>query len=247
VEPVEKVSADALPPLEQSPGPTDNWVESAGGLPTYIDHIARHLHTEKGMTIPEAIATAVNQVKKWAAGGKNVNADTRAKAAAAVAEWEALKVKSMALSEAKAGVRAATKSLVPQAVMVDGESVPVEPVTVRVDFSAEGPALTIDDPLGRVVYESETDAGVVLKVMDRQIVWAPTADALDPGWMGAEIVFVKSVDMTVPDEFEGVLWPVDDAGTVFALAAPVVEKDRKETGTKRIFKRLWGPFANRES
>ena len=39
----------------------------------------------------EAIATAISLCKKWAAGGKDVKPDTRAKAAAAVAEWERLK------------------------------------------------------------------------------------------------------------------------------------------------------------
>jgi hypothetical protein len=90
----EKVSSRAYPGLERSPGGPDNWVEAAGGLPSYIERIAKHLHYEKGMTISRAIATAVNVVKKMCAGGdlnfpgkQNIKPTTRAKACAAVAEW----------------------------------------------------------------------------------------------------------------------------------------------------------------
>lgn len=76
--------------------PKKNWVENAGGLPKYIEHIAKSLHKKRGMTISRAIATAISMCKKWAAGGKDVNADTRAKAAAAIAQWEALKGRSKA-------------------------------------------------------------------------------------------------------------------------------------------------------
>jgi hypothetical protein len=81
--------------------PKANWVERAGGLPRYINDIAHDLHTERGMTISRAIATAVSKVKKWAAGGDNVKPDTRAKAAAALAEWEKLKAKNAAKRSTK--------------------------------------------------------------------------------------------------------------------------------------------------
>lgn len=76
--------------------PKKNWVEAAGGLPKYIEDIAYALHTRRGMSISRAIATAVSRVKMWAAGGDNVDPDTRAKAAKAVAQWEALKARSKA-------------------------------------------------------------------------------------------------------------------------------------------------------
>lgn len=60
-------------------------------LPAFIQHIAQDLIRERAMPESEAIATAISQCKKWAAGGKNVHPDTRAKAAAAIAEWERLK------------------------------------------------------------------------------------------------------------------------------------------------------------
>lgn len=87
--------------LERAPGKNDNWVERAGSLPKYIEDIAHSLHTKRGFTISRAIATAISRVKRWAAGGENVKADTRAKAAAAVAQWQALKAKNKAKQVAK--------------------------------------------------------------------------------------------------------------------------------------------------
>jgi hypothetical protein len=74
--------------------PRSNWVEKAGQLPAYIQHIAKDLHEERGMDMSRAIATAISRCKVWAAGGDGVKPDTQAKAAKAIAEWEALKAKS---------------------------------------------------------------------------------------------------------------------------------------------------------
>jgi phage head maturation protease len=60
-------------------------------LPAFVQHIARDLMESRGMPESEAIATAIAQCKRWAAGGQDVKPETRAKAAAAVAEWERLK------------------------------------------------------------------------------------------------------------------------------------------------------------
>jgi phage head maturation protease len=76
--------------------PKKNWVENAGELPGYIREIARSIHEKRGMPLEQAIPIAIAQVKRWAAGGGDVEPDTRAKAAAAVAEWEALKAKNQA-------------------------------------------------------------------------------------------------------------------------------------------------------
>lgn len=91
------VSSRAFPGLERKPGGPDNWVEAAGGLPDYIERIAKHLHYERGYSISRAIAVAVNTVKRWAAGGtvtksgttKHITPATQAQAAAAVASWNA--------------------------------------------------------------------------------------------------------------------------------------------------------------
>jgi hypothetical protein len=73
--------------------PKSNWVEEAGGLPKYVEDIALALIRERGMKRDRAIAVAINRVKMWAAGGGDVNPDTRAKAAKAVRQWERMKAK----------------------------------------------------------------------------------------------------------------------------------------------------------
>lgn len=73
------VSSSVYPGLDRSP--KDNWVDKAGGLPNYIERIAKHLHYEKGFSISHAIATAVNRVKVLCGKGN-------AEACAAVASWE---------------------------------------------------------------------------------------------------------------------------------------------------------------
>ena len=81
--------------------PRHNWVEDAGQLPAYIQHIANDLEQERGIPLSRAIPIAIGTVKRWARGGGNVNPDTVAKAQAAVAEWEALKAKNRARQIAK--------------------------------------------------------------------------------------------------------------------------------------------------
>lgn len=95
--------------LAKTPGVKDSWIEAVGGeLPEYICQVAKEL-VARGYSTSHAIATAVNTIKRWARGGtssksgpraKNVHADTIAKAAKALAEWEALKAKA-ALSVTK--------------------------------------------------------------------------------------------------------------------------------------------------
>lgn len=79
--------------LERKEGKNDNWVESNGGLPAYIEEVAHSLHTKQGMSISKAIAVAISQIKKWAVTGEP---DTKAKAAKAISQWNALKAKAAA-------------------------------------------------------------------------------------------------------------------------------------------------------
>lgn len=85
--------------LDESPN--KNWVERAGSLPEYICRIARAVKRGGGKTTSQAVAIAVSRVKKWATGA-GVNADTQAKAAAALTQWEALKAKNKAKKTVKA-------------------------------------------------------------------------------------------------------------------------------------------------
>lgn len=75
--------------------PKKNWVDDEGGLPKYIEKIALAL-VRGGHPRSRAIAIAISRCKRWAAGGENVNADTRAKAAAAIAQWEKMKASAHA-------------------------------------------------------------------------------------------------------------------------------------------------------
>lgn len=88
--------------LDESPG--SNWVQDAGGLPSFVCEIARAIK-RTGKSTSEAIAIAVSRVKVWASG-TGVDKKTQAKAAAAVAEWEAKKAKTKAKTAGKDAVKA---------------------------------------------------------------------------------------------------------------------------------------------
>jgi len=80
--------------LDEHPGKS-NWVQEAGGLPEYICEVARAVK-RSGKTTSRAIAIAVGTIKNWAHGKGDVDADTRAKAAKALAQWTAMKAKAKA-------------------------------------------------------------------------------------------------------------------------------------------------------
>lgn len=80
--------------------PKQNWVEKAGNLPPYIRKLARAIE-KSGKPLSSAIAIAIGRVKDWAAGGDDVDPDTMAKAAKALAQWEKLKAKNAANQVAK--------------------------------------------------------------------------------------------------------------------------------------------------
>ena len=84
----------ASTPEPFSTSKTSNWVARGGGLPAYIQHIAHDIMEKGDKTESQAIAIAISQVKKWAAGVGDVDAGTRAAAQKALDEWEALKAKS---------------------------------------------------------------------------------------------------------------------------------------------------------
>jgi hypothetical protein len=73
--------------------PKHNWVEDAGGLPPYVRKLARGI-MKSGHSLSSAISIAISRIKVWAGGGGDVSADTRAKAAKALAQWEKAKASS---------------------------------------------------------------------------------------------------------------------------------------------------------
>lgn len=74
-------------------------------MPEYICEIARAI-ARGGKDLDSAIPIAVSRCKVWATG-KGVDSKTQAKAAAAVAEWEAKKARADAKSGSKDAGKAA--------------------------------------------------------------------------------------------------------------------------------------------
>ena len=78
--------------------PRENWIEkvSTTGLPDYIETVAIGIMKGTGYPRERAIPIAISRIKRWAAGLDGVKADTIAKSAKALAEWEKLKAKAAA-------------------------------------------------------------------------------------------------------------------------------------------------------
>jgi hypothetical protein len=93
------------PMLEATPhilGPAGLWhtpdkhVPDKQKLPNYIEHIAHALMRDQGMSEQQAIATAINAVKRWAKGNlgwgrHKITPEVVAAAKRALKEWEDLK------------------------------------------------------------------------------------------------------------------------------------------------------------
>jgi len=70
--------------------PKQNWVEKRGGLPRYVRMVANAL-VRQGKSRSAAIGMAIGVIRNWAQGKSNVRPQVRAAAAAAIAQWEAMK------------------------------------------------------------------------------------------------------------------------------------------------------------
>lgn len=88
--------------IDESPfsaSTTDNWVAKLGGLPPYIRGVTRGI-MKSGHSFEDALPIAIGVMKTWAAGGptwghkSHASAAVRAKAAGALAHWEAMKAAS---------------------------------------------------------------------------------------------------------------------------------------------------------
>lgn len=88
------------PELESTPHPLgpgglwntpDKHTPARQHLPYYVQHIADALMRDHGMGESQAIATAINAVKRWAEGGGDVHPEVRAASQRAVAEWGRLR------------------------------------------------------------------------------------------------------------------------------------------------------------
>jgi hypothetical protein len=72
------------------PGGPGLWKHKGLQLPPYIQNVAHGIQ-KSGSTESGAIAKAIGIIKRWAAGGGKVRPEVKAAAAAALAQWEALK------------------------------------------------------------------------------------------------------------------------------------------------------------
>ena len=93
------------PMLEATPdflGPGGLWhtpdrhVDKPQKLPNYIEHIAHALMRDQGMDESQAIATAINAVKRWAKGDlrwgkRRITPEVIAASRRALKEWQDLK------------------------------------------------------------------------------------------------------------------------------------------------------------
>lgn len=112
------------------------YVENSGELPAYVREIARSIE-KTGKSLDSAIAIAISRIKKWAAGGDGVSAKTQAKAAKALAAWEALKAKNKARSKNKVKASAWIDDLDQAADLVKLSA--LESLTIRMSVEHHGP------------------------------------------------------------------------------------------------------------
>ena len=72
-----------------------NWIERQGGLPDYIRRVAKHIReSNPSYSQGRAIQAAISQIRKWAATSEDPK--VKATAAAALAQWEAMKARERA-------------------------------------------------------------------------------------------------------------------------------------------------------
>lgn len=81
--------------------PRENWIDQNGSLPKYIEDVAIGIMKGSGKPRELAIPIAISRIKRWAAGLDGVKADTVAKSALALAQWEKLKAKAAARRASK--------------------------------------------------------------------------------------------------------------------------------------------------
>ena len=90
-----KTAGYSVTPSPFSTSKTSNWVARVGGLPAYIQNVAKGI-MKSGKAESSAIASAIAVCKRWASGGGNVSQEVQAAAAKAIAQWEAKKAASHA-------------------------------------------------------------------------------------------------------------------------------------------------------
>lgn len=140
----------ASTPKPFSTSKTSNWVARGGGLPPYIQHVAHALVDKRGKTESEAIRMAIGIVKNWAAGKGKVDANTKAAAAKAVAQWMKLRAKAAGKRAAKTAKSIAEAELIESLLALEeGETEKLEE-SFLLELAEDAPmGFDVGDPVRR--------------------------------------------------------------------------------------------------
>ena len=140
------------------------WHHKGMQLPAFIEHLANDLIAD-GHPESEAVQMAIGICQRWARGGGDVKPETQAKAAAAVAEWEALKAKTK-------GSHGRTQEPMPYT-----RSFPLEDISIARDGSGRtvdayaavfnSPSKRIHDPDG--TYEEIIDPAAFTRTLEHRL------------------------------------------------------------------------------
>jgi hypothetical protein len=96
-----ETAALSVTPSPFSTSKTSNWIARVGGLPAYIQNVAKGI-MKTGKSESQAIQMAIGVIRNWASGRGKVSPEVRAAAAKALAEFEAKRAASHAKTAAKA-------------------------------------------------------------------------------------------------------------------------------------------------
>ena len=135
------VSSRAYPDLNRSP--KKNWVEKAGGLPDFIERIAKHIHYEGGKDISTAVRMAISQNDKFAAAGN-------ASAIKAKAQWEAMKAGARAKHAVQMTARRIHAEVLELSIVEDKTGRPPTPMRVRTNSATKAPKTVKPLPIRRI-------------------------------------------------------------------------------------------------
>jgi hypothetical protein len=94
-----QTAAYSTTPSPFSTSTTSNWIARVGGLPAYIQNVAKGI-MKSGKTESQAIQMAIGVMRNWASGRGKVSPEVRAAAAKALAEFEAKRAASKAKTAA---------------------------------------------------------------------------------------------------------------------------------------------------
>lgn len=180
------------------------------------------------MTESHAIASAVNTVKRWARGGGKVKPDTMAKAAAALAEWEAKKAAANATAAATQSFARISEENLLDALVEGGVITPGDEI-VHVDggiVDGQGEmiqAAPSEDP--EIVQDIDAVASAMLSVSndlrEEAGLIAPGTRAAGGHFLGRDVATLKVLTEELAKTARSMIEPKSLIASGGALLAPV--------------------------